>query len=517
MSKQSRKITYGQEFQIAKDNGVRAAYELAKAAYGPSVGNVAIELNFGFPDVSRDGVTNLQKLYLEDPNENMAARIVVQASEKSNKLVGDGTTAVVILSYHLYQAATKLIAAGHNRMQVKKLLDEVAYKAIEGVNKLKIDATPELVRSVAKVSASDEAIGNMVADTVEQVGEEGNIIVEEFDGIGSYNEEVEGFWFRQGFTEKFLINDLSNLESRLNDISIFITEKPLTTAADIGPILNKIIADGGKGVEVMIIGTVDGEALATLALNKVNGNIFPTLVDVPVNGPMRGLFLDDVATITGATVLPLGAKSSSFDLEMLGGAQKVVVNSHSTTIIEGDGDDELINSRLNELRNQLKEAESLVDREIISKRIAQLTGKISIIRVGAPTEVNRGEIRKRVEDSIAATQAALRDGVVPGGGVCLARIAPDDFKEAWQAPLETLADNAGLNPKEALYKVLEAKDWQGYDLRNYTGKTVDLVKAGIIDPAEVVKEAIRNASSVVGTLITTTTGITYIDRTQKSD
>jgi chaperonin GroEL len=515
MSKLSRKITYGQEFQTAKDNGVREAYELAKAAYGPSVGNVAIELNYGFPDVSRDGVTNLQKLHLEDPKENIAARIVVQGSEKSNKTVGDGTTAVVILTYHLYQEATKLIAAGHNRMQVKRLLDKAATEAIEGVNNIKIDADPKLARFVAKVSASDEAVGDMVADVVDEVGEEGNIIVEEFDGIGSYSEEVEGFWFRKGFTEKFLINDLSNLESRLNEVDILIFEKPLKSQSDIAPVVNKIIQAAGKGTELMIVGDVDGEALAWLALNKVNGNIFPTLVDTPVQGPMRSLFLDDLAAITGATVIPMGAKATSFELSMLGGADRVVVNAYSTTIIGGEGDTEAINNRLAELRGQLKEAESLIDREEISKRIAQLTGKISIIRVGAPTEVNRGEIRKRVEDAIAATQAALRDGVVPGGGVCLARVAPFNFKEAWYAPLETLAENAGLNSKEALFKVLaEKSDWKGYDLREYTGKTVDLLKVGIIDPAEVVKEAIRNATSVVGTLITTTTSMTFIDRDQ---
>jgi chaperonin GroEL len=517
MTKLSRKITYGQEFQTAKDNGVEAAYELAKAAYGPSVGNVAIELNYGFPDVSRDGVTNLQKLYLEDPNENMAARIVVQGSEKSNKLVGDGTTGVVILTKHLYRDATLLISAGNNRMQIKRLLDKTAQEAIDGVDKLKIETTPKLARAVAKVSASDENIGNMVADVIDTVGEEGNIIVEEFDGVGSYDEQVEGFWFRKGFTEKFLINDLSNLESRLNSVDIFITEKPLVNGPDITPILDKLVRAGGKGCEVLIIGTVDGEALATLALNKVHGNINPTLVDVPVQGPMRGMFLDDVAAITGATVFPIAAKASSFDIEMLGGAERVVVNSHSTTIIGGEGDQEAVNARLADLRHQLKQAESLIDREAISKRISQLTGKISIIRVGAPTEVNRGEIRKRVEDAIAATQAALRDGVVPGGGVALARIAPDNFKAAWQAPLETLAENAGINSKEALYKVLaEENIWKGYDLRNPTG-IVDLLKVGIIDPAEVIKETIRNAASVVGTLITTTTGITYIDRENKAD
>ena len=213
-------------FQKAKDTAIEIAYELAKASYGPSAGTAAIENNYGYPTVSRDGVTNLRKLYLEDGDENMAARIVVQASEKSNKLVGDGTTAVVILSYHLYKEAMKLIGAGHNRMVVRKRLDETAVEVIEQIDKLKIECTPELARFVAKVSASDESIGDMVADVIEKVGADGNIIVEEFDGIGSYSEEVDGFYWRKGFTNEFLIKNLSGLESRLNDIDIFITENP---------------------------------------------------------------------------------------------------------------------------------------------------------------------------------------------------------------------------------------------------------------------------------------------------
>jgi len=520
MSKMSRKIAHGVEFQAAKDKAIEAAYELAKAAYGPSAGNVAIETSYGYPVVSRDGVTNLRKLYLEDGNENMAARIVVQASEKSNKLVGDGTTAVVILSYHLYKEAMKLIGAGYNHMIVRRMLDKTAADMIARIDEFKVEATPELARYVAKVSASDEAIGDMVADVIEKVGIEGNIIVEEFDGIGSYDEEVDGFYFRKGFTNEFLINNLSSLESRISDADIFITEKSLTTASDIAPILNKIIEKAGRGVDLLIVGEVADEALATLALNKVKGNINPTLVDAPVAGPMRSLFLEDVAITTGGKVFPTGAKPASFDINMIGTANKVVVNSYSTSIIEGGGVQEDILGRIDELRLQLEEAESLVDKEELRKRISTLTGKISIIRVGAPTEVDRGEVQLRVEDAIAATQSAVRDGIVPGGGVCLARTATDDFKDAFQAPFQTLVENAGYNPKEALFKAMSEKNkWAGFNLRaeDFDYTPVDLLKEGIIDPAEVVKEAVRNATSVVGTLITTTVGITFRDREQKAD
>ncbi len=516
MSKISRQVWHGKELQDSLNVGVQKVYEVAKAAYGPNSGNAILELNYGFPQISRDGVTNVRKVYLEDPIENMAARTIVQASEKSNKLVGDGTTAVVILAYHLYNEAIRLIGVGQNRMSVSRQLKKIANEVIDNIDKLKIDTSPELSRHVARVSASDDAIGDMIADVIENVGIEGNIIVEEFDGIGSYTENVDGFYFRKGFSNEFLINSITALESRMNDADILITAKPLKSAADINPILNEIIKVGGRGAEVLIIGDVQDEALATLALNKVKENIYPTLVDVPVHGPMRSLFLDDIAIYTGGKVFSPGSNSSVFTTAMLGGAKKVVINSYSTTILEGEGVEEDINSRVEDLRKQLKEAESLIDKEEIKKRLSALTGKIAIVRVGAPTETDRGEVQLRVEDAIAATQSAIRDGIVPGGGVCLARIAPQSFKEPFLAPFKELIDNAGFNTAEALMVLKQDNVWYGYDL-NRDFQPTDLLKAGIIDPAEVVKEAVRNAVSVVSTLITATVGLTFVDRESKAD
>lgn len=517
MSKLSRDIVYGKELDQKLATGVEAAYLVANACYGPASGNALIEVNYGFPISSRDGVTNLRKVYLEDANENMAARTIVQASEKSNKLVGDGTTAVAVLSYHLYQEAMKLISGGHNRMVVSRLLRKTATEVINQIDKMKQPTTPELSRFVAKVSASDEAIGDMIADVIERVGLEGNIIVEEFDGIGTYDEEIEGLYFRKGFTNEYLINNLTALESRLENPDIFICEKTLRTASDVTLILDKIIQAGGKGMELVLIGEVIEEALATVALNKAKGNIDVTLVDVPVFGPMRSLFMEDIAIYTGGKVFPSGANSASFTTDMLGGAEKFIVNSFSTTIIGGEGAPEDVHVRVEGLRTQLKESESLVDKEEIKKRLSSLTGKIAIVRVGAPTEVDRGEVQLRVEDAIAATQAAIRDGIVPGGGVALARIKTENFADAFQAPFKTLVDNAGYNSQEALFKVLEKPTWYGYDLRNYNGKPVDLLKVGILDPAEVTKETVRNAVSVVSTLITTTVAISFKSRDMKSD
>ena len=517
MGKLSRDIWFGNELDDKLNKGIEKLFQVANAAYGPSAGIALVEKNYGAPNASRDGVTNVRKVYLEDPVENMAARTVVQASEKSNQVVGDGTTAVVILSYYLYKEARKLIGAGHNRMAVARMLRDTAELVLKQIDEIKIDATPELTRFVAKVSASDEALGEMIANVIDRVGIESNILVEHFDGIGCYDEEVSGLYFKKGFTNEYLINNFTALESVVKNADIFITKKTLRTAGDVTPILEKIVQSAGRGSEVVIIGDIIDEALATLALNKAQGIISPTVVDVPMFGPMRSLFLEDIAVYTGGKCLDEGAPSSSFTIDMLGGAESVTVNSNSTSIVGGEAASEDIDARVADLRNQYKEAESLVDKEEIKKRLSTLTGKIAIIRVGAATESERDEIKDRVDDAISATQAAIRDGVVPGGGTTLARMDTDYFNEAFEAPFKQLITNAGLNPEEALFKMLDSDNWYGFDLRNYSSTPVNLLEAGIIDPAEVTKQTVINAVSVVTTLITTTVGLTFKDREMKND
>lgn len=516
MGKLSRDIWFGNELDDKLAKGIEKLYQVANAAYGPSAGIALVEKNYGAPNASRDGVTNVRKVYLEDPVENMAARTVVQASEKSNQVVGDGTTAVVILSYYLYKEARKLIGAGHNRMVVAKMLQQTAENVLEQIDKMKVEATPELTRAVAKVSASDEALGDMIADVIDRVGIESNILVEHFDGIGCYDEEVDGLYFKKGFTNEYLINNFTALESVVKNADIFITKKPLRTAGDVTPILEKIVRTAGKGNDLVIIGEVLDEALATLALNKAQGIISPTLVDVPMFGPMRSLFLEDIAVYTGGRALDEGAPSSSFSVEMLGSAETVTVTSNSTSIVGGQPSEDL-EVRIADLRKQYDEAENQVDKEEIKKRLSALTGKIAIIRVGAATESERDEIKDRVDDAISATQAAIRDGVVPGGGTTLARVKTDNFTDAFQAPFKQLMLNAGKNPEEALFKVLAKKLWYGFNLKSWDGEPVNLLEEGIIDPAEVTKQTVINATSVVTTLITTTVGLTFKDREMKND
>lgn len=513
--KQSKVIIYEDELQARVAAGIESVYLVAKAAYGPLAGNALLELPYGAPLISRDGVTNVEKVYLEDPVENMAARLIVQASQKSNKKVGDGTTAVVILAYHLYMEARKLIAGGYNRMAVARMLDETAQYALGVLDNIKKPVDSALLRHVAVVSAGDEAVGAMIADVVEEVGIDGGITVEDFAGIGIYNELVDGFYFRKGFTNINLINDPANLESRHENVDIFITEKPLKTATDIAPILDKFVGNGGK--ELVIIGDVGDEALAVLLLNRLKGNLNTTVVDVPVYGGSRSLFLEDIATVTGGRVFLPGANANDFDLPMLGGAKRLIVNEYATTIIGAEGAQEDVQGRIAELHDQLAEAASPVSIGILRDRLAKLTGKVAIIRVGGATEVEQGEVKLRVQDAISAVQAAIQDGIVPGGGVALARMQPQYFRSAYQRPFTQLVDNAGENPELYLWKMLEKPLWFGYDLKSTTKKPCNLLMAGVIDPTSVIKEVVINATSVVSKLITASVGLTYANREAKLD
>lgn len=515
MSKQTRNITHTDELEARIFAGIEKTYLVAKAAYGPGAGNAILEASYGDPLISRDGVTNLEKVFLDDPIENMAARVIVQASKKNNKKVGDGTTAVVILAYHLYKEARKLIAGGYNRMMVAQMLEEDARNAVAALDIMKQPVDAKLLRHVAIVSAGDEAIGQMIADVVEAVGIDGGITVEDFAGNGIYNELVDGFYFRKGFTNINLINDPSNLESRHQNIDILITDKPLKVTTDIAPILDKFVKNGGK--ELVIVGDVGEEALGVLLLNRLKGIVNVTVADVPVFGAMRSLFLEDIALITGGKVLLPGADPASFEISMLGGAERVTINEFSTTIIGAEGVREDVELRIRELRDQLKEAESPITIEALKDRLAKLTGKIAIIRVGGATEVEQGEVKLRVQDAISAVQAAIQDGIVPGGGVALARMTHMNFYKAYEQPFKQLVDNAGDNPEPYLWKMLEKPVWYGYDLQSNTGKPVDLLKAGVIDPASVIKEVVVNATSVVSKLITASVGITYANRESKND
>lgn len=514
--RQDKVIVYGDELQTKIGQGVETIYEVAKAAYGPKAGNVVIEQPYGDPLVSHDGVTNVDRVVLTDPIANQAAAIVKQASRKSNKKVGDGTTGVVVLAYHLYKESRKLIAGGHNQMEVARMLREVATDAVQQIDAMKKPVDEKLLRHVATISAGDSSIGEMIADVIEQVGADGGVTLEDFQGVGIYNELVDGFYFRKGFTNINLTTDPSNLESRHENCPVLITEKRLQNATDIAPILEKIVTAPQKFKQLVIVGEVGEEALNVLFLNRLKGIVTTTVVDAPVFDSMRSLFLEDMAVVTGGRVLLPGSNPSDFELDMLGFAGKVIVDESSTTILDGDGEQEKVTIRIKELRGQLATAEGDSEIDALKTRLSRLEGKIAIVRVGGATEVEQTEVKLRVQDAICAVQAAIKDGIVPGGGIALARVKPVAFAEAFSQPFKTLVGNAGFNPEEALFKALQKDTWYGFNLKaDELKEPEDLLKAGVVDPASVVKEVVQNAASVVGQLITLKASIYFDEREAK--
>lgn len=523
----TRRLISGDKAQEAISTAVELVHELAKAAYGPQSGNVLLEATYGDPTSSHDGVFNLDHLNLAEDESlypmgtNMAARTMIQASKQTNVHAGDGTTAAAILAAALYREAKALVAAGaDSRMGVARRLIAAAAAATEVVDKLKIKATPELLQNVAIISASDSDMGMLISDTIQEIGAEGGVIIENFSGSGVYNDIVSGFYFRRGFTEAALLTDPSNLESRFDSVAVLVCDKPLANIGDIAPILNKVV---GAGIhELLLVGNVSGEALIQAVKSRLDGHITTTIVDAPDFGPMRTLFMDDLAAYTGAQVLSAGANPNDFKVDMLGEA-KVVVNEYSTTLINGDGEakaegDEpsATDKRIAELTEELRVAVSPIEQEAVRTRLGRLTGKIAILRVGGNTPVEQQEVKFRVEDAVAALQAAIKGGVVPGGGVVLARMPESiGFKRAFETPLRTLLENAGRNTEKGLWRVQEAKDWQGYDLRAGEEKLVDLQKAGVVDPTLVIKEVISNGASVAAELIKTTVLLPFDNREAK--
>lgn len=513
----TRLVVRGDAAQAAIKKGVELVRDVAAAAYGPSSGNVAIEAQYGDPITSHDGVFNLDHLHTSDSAVNMAVRILVQASRSTNVHVGDGTTAAAILAASVYKEAIALVAStNESRMSIARKIKEAARLAVEHIDTLKIEATDELLHNVAIISASDEAVGNLVADTVQEIGADGGVIIENFGGAGIYNDIVSGFYFRRGFTNAATLTDPSNLESRFDKVFVLVCEKQLSNIGDIAPILDKCIDANIR--ELMLIGDIQTEALAVAIKLRLEGKITTTIVDAPDYGALRTLFMDDIALYVGGKVLNGGSNPNDFTVGMLGAA-KVVVNEFSTTLLNGERDktqEAALQGRIDELTEELRVAQSPVEQEAVRTRLGRLTGRIAILRVGGNTDVEQQEVKLRVEDAVAALQGAIKDGVVPGGGVTLARL-PDDipFKKAFEQPLLTLLTNAGLNADRGLWQVQEAKDWQGFDLRQDKLKLVNLKKAGVVDPTMVIKEVVNNGFSVAAELIKTTVLLPFDNREAK--
>jgi len=512
MSKLTKDVIFDDELHVKIGRGLDIAYNVAKSSFGPNAGNAIIEYPYGDPLVSRDGVTNLQKLMLDDAIENAAVKIVVQASKHNDQTVGDGTTGSVILGYHLYKSGRRLVAAGQNAMVVSRQIIEAGNKAVEQIDAIKKPLNPKMLNKVATTSAGDPAIGELVAETINEVGADGGVTLEDFAGRGIYNEIVEGFYFRKGLVSAYLAKDPANLESKHYKAPILILDKQLSEQNEAAELMERIINAGLK--ELVIVGSVGGDALAFIVQLRLSNKLTVSIVDAPYDA--RSLFLEDLALMTDATVITEGFDVNEFSVDQLGFAEKTVITTSGTTILGADGQAEKIAKRVKELQKQLEEASSPVDIEMIRSRLSRLTGKVAIIRVGGATETEQKEVKLRVQDAVGAAQAALKDGILPGGGTTLARLEVG-FKEAFEAPFLQLAANSGVNPERLLFQLQDAPEGYGFDLRNIGNKPVDLIKAGVVDPALVVKEIITNAASVAAKLLTTSSGITLKNRDEKHD
>lgn len=496
--KQIRTYSFDDDAQTKIASAFEKVYRIAKVAYGPKAGNVLLGSiqQFGTPLISRDGVTNIKFMYDDDDQVDQIIQAIKEVSKQSNKKAGDGTTAAAILGYHLYEEGRKLVSGGHNKMEVSYAIEKAAQEALKYVDEIKRPVTPELLGAIARISANDEAIGSMVADVVNEVTMDGGIIVEDFSGIGVHNEIIDGFYFQKGFTDVRLINNVNLLQADYENIAILLTDKRLSTEVDIAPIIKKLVDAQIK--DLVIIGEVTDNALITLLLCKGKGVINTTVVDPQLYSGNRTLFLEDIAILTDGKVYN-GDKD--FDKSWLGMAEKIVITESSTVIIGADGDKKNVEDRIKQLKEQLKESTSPGTVSAIKDRLSKLTGKVGIIRVGAATAPEQKEIKLRVEDAVCAVQAAMRDGVVPGGGVTLAHVKGTEFDKAFKQPFRQLMENAGLNPDEHIAK-LNDNPWLGFNLKKLTNEPIDLLESGVIDPALVIKEVLRNASSIAAILTT---------------
>jgi len=500
-----KRLVEGEELQLKIREGVVKAFTISKSGYGPKSGNAFLEQIYGDPILSHDGITNIRSYFDSDPVINMTIRALVQASYKNNKTVGDGTTGAVILSYYLYQEAYKLVLGGYNRMEVAELIKQAGDSVIRQLIEKSKPFKNSMIKKIAQVSSGSEAISDMLEEIFEVLGTNGHVLIQDTEGDFITSEIIEGFYFPKGLTYLALANDPSNLVHKQFNAPIIISEKRFMTATDIAPILSNLVKNNIK--DVVLIGELHQEALDFVARNKREGYINVVAVEPMHHEGIRSLFLDDLATVIGGKVLSAGFRPSDFNIDLLGYAESITINTKSTTIIGGDGAKEDVDKRIADLDDQLQEATNQVDIDNLTERLSRLRGKLAIVTVGAPGDLERKEVKLRVEDAISAVQASPTHGVLPGGGVALARADAGQFTNAYQSLVKCLADNSGLNTEKVLMSVLESSYWYGFNFKTMSSLNpdytpVELYKEGIIDPTEVIIEIVKNATSAVSSLIT---------------
>jgi chaperonin GroEL len=520
----AKKVFYDDDARARVLGGAKALYDAVKVTYGPKGRNVVIAKGYGGPTVTHDGVTVAESIDLPDQDDEtlgykVGAELIKQAASKLNKVAGDGTTTVTVLTYSILKEANRLIAAGHNPQELRKGIEQAGAEVVKQLDTLAegIEGKKARVAEVATISAGDEIIGKLIANVIENVGKEGVITVEASQGLELEAEVVEGFSLDRGFVSQFFVTDAARQEAVYEKPAIVITDRKISSVQEFLPMLEKLAQAGKKDV-VLIADEVEGEALSILVLNKLKGVFNTVAVKAPAFGDRRKEILQDIATLTGATVVSED-QALSFEtvgLEVIGTARKVIVGKDETTIIEGGGKAGAVKARIAQIHAQAQNASSEYDKEQFDKRGAALSGKVAVIKVGGATETEIDEKKFRVDDAVAATKAALADGIVAGGGVTLvnlsAGIAADGadsisagrqiLKNALRQPFLQIMANAGLNSEALLAQVEAGKVGYGINVNTPEKGVIDVKKDGVIDPARVTKEAIQNAVSIASTAAT---------------
>lgn len=515
----SKKVFYDEEARRRLLAGAEILFNAVKTTMGPKGRNVVISKSFGSPTVTHDGVTVAKGIELPEDEETLGyktgAELIKQAASKMNDVAGDGTTTVTVLTYHILNEANKLIAAGHNPMQLRKGLEKAAEDVIKQLKSMREDIAGDKnrVAEVATISAGDSAIGNLIADVIDKVGKEGVVTVEEGQGLAMESEVVEGFTFDRGFVSPYMVTDAARMEAVYDKPLILITDKKISSVQEFLPILEKVAQTGKKDL-VIIAEDIEGEALGTLILNRLKGVFNTIAIKAPAFGDRRKEVLQDIAILTGGQVIAeeQGFTFENADIGMLGSARRVIVDKDNTTIIEGAGKPSDLKSRINQITVQVENVSSEYEKENLEKRRAALEGKVAVIKVGGATETEIEEKKFRVDDAVAAVKAALDEGIVPGGGVTLVNLASNIadnadpgavlLKNALVQPFVQLMSNAGLNSQALLAQVQAGKTGQGVDVNHPDVGLADMKKVGVVDPARVTKEAVMNAVSIAGTAMT---------------
>ena len=515
----AKEILFNEDARRALGRGVDALANAVKVTLGPKGRNVVLEKKFGAPMITNDGVTIARDIELEDPFENMGAQLVREVATKTNDVAGDGTTTATLLAQAMIREGMRNVAAGANPMVLRKGISRAVEALVEEIQKKAQQVeTKEANAQVASISAADEATGNLIAEAMEKVGKDGVITVEESKGMGTSLDVVEGMQFDRGYISPYMVTDTDKMEAVLNNPYILVTDRKIGAIADLLPILEKVVQ---QGKELMILAEdVEGEALATLVVNKLRGTFRAVAVKAPGFGDRRKAMLEDIATLTGATVITedLGRKLDTVEVFDLGSARQVRISKDETTIVDGAGDLEQIKARVAQIKVQLAETTSEFDKEKLQERLAKLSGGVAVIQVGAVTEVEMKEKKLRIEDALNATRAAVEEGIVAGGGTTFIDIIPvldtleatgdektgiEIVKRAIEEPVRQIANNAGLEGSIVVENV--KKSAKGIGFNALTEEYVNMIAEGIVDPAKVTRSALQNAASIASMVLTTET------------